>query len=168
MQANSSQFEDFDEFRELWTARADGVFELGLEYIRSLDDVPCSDGVFHDFVRRLAGFARELPRYADTLVEILNKESPYLQEAGVELSRALIAWQAGWFPDSQLPESLEAALLARLSAPDLDDWVAEAVFDFLEAARMGSVPLRNESWRAALGTFLREQERRRDLPPPPQ
>lgn len=161
IQADSIQFEDFDEFRELWTARADGVFELGLRYICSLDELPCPDGVFSDFVRRLAGFARDLSRYAAALVDVLNKDSPYLQEAGVELSRALLAWKAGWFPDSQLPENLEAALLARMHAPDLDDWVAEALFDFLEAARVGSVPLRSPAWRDAVTIFVREQERRR-------
>jgi hypothetical protein len=109
----------FDEFESAWNAQALQLLDSALAYVSALETVPCPDGVFHYFVKKLLVLPFK-ERHVPLIIRLLGRADPHLQEAGVELAGA----SAGRLAVLHLYENPLRAILAQ---KDLDPWVLQAL-----------------------------------------
>jgi hypothetical protein len=115
---------DFDVYVDSWKSDASRLLDEGLEYLQQLDCIPVPDGVFRDFVNRLVGLPftdKQLSR----IIALIEKQSPYLQECGIELAKAFLR-DVGEDPKIGL---VMCKLLAR---KNLDPWVFIAIVEYVQ------------------------------------
>ena len=115
--------QNFDTFFESWKSDASRLLDTGLEYLQQLEKIPAPFGVFGDFVDYLV----ELPfteQHLNCIVALINKQSPYLQESGIELATAFQR-------DVGEDPKISGAICKLLQRNTLDPWVLKAIVDFV-------------------------------------
>jgi len=115
---------DPERFLERWQERVGPLLDEALEFLAGQEAPPFPDGVLGDWVDQL----RTMPfgeRHAGPLIALIDKDDPFLQEAGLRLAAPAAARIDG------LGERLEIPLARLLEREAIDPWVLRAVVRLL-------------------------------------
>lgn len=123
---------NFDAFLERWNPDIPNAVEDALRYLVKLDQLPGPDGISSDFIDRL-GEQIIARKHFPYIKKMIKRESPYFQEAGVELAIAAVR-------DCKVYSEFSVSINSLLRREMLDDWVAKAIIDFV-----GSIPVNEEA-----------------------
>ena len=129
----------FDEHLKTFNDKSARLLLENLQQIVHYEHLPVSDGDFGDYVKRLKGLS---PRkeHLPLIIKLIQKQDPYLQEAGVKLATASV---------DELNDftGLEEPLCELLLKSDLDPWVLRSIIYFASVS--------NNSRSSALVKFYR-------------
>ncbi|WP_455203027.1 hypothetical protein [Kaarinaea lacus] len=123
--------QDFRHFAELWETKGSALLDEGLQYIQQFDEIPIADGIFGDYVSRLLCLPFK-EQHIPNICSLIDKQSPYLQEAGIKLAIACIR-------DVENHRQMSKAICKILKRKNLDPWVLLAIVKF---ARETAHPIR--------------------------
>ena len=112
--------DDADRFLQAWHERAAPLLDEALIFLAGLEQSPFADGVLGDWVDQVRGF-RFAERHTQPIVALVNKDDPFLQEAGLRLAASAMDQVDG------LGEALELPLAELLQREPVDPWVLRAV-----------------------------------------